>query len=166
MVAVVAHEEHLALRHGERENRPLLAIREVVDVIFLEHHAVHIDAAQVEVDVNGLPRGRDDALDDGLIVKALLARDDDIADLIVAAQQRVHNEQAVAVLQGRDHRRPRNAHQPHEECKHQHNDQQRRDERRDRLIHVAPGDLFHDLLAALFADLQLLIKFIHGSISP
>ena len=70
--------------------------------VLVQKLAVHIDLTQVNVDVHGLARGGDDALDDGLRVKGLLARDDDIADLIVAAEQRVDDEKPVAVLQRRD----------------------------------------------------------------
>ena len=103
MVAVVTHEEDFALRHGKREHGALFAIGVVVDVVLVQKLTVHIDLTQVKVDVHGLARGGDDALDDGLRVKGLLARDDDIADLIVAAEQRVDDEKPVAVLQRRDH---------------------------------------------------------------
>ena len=103
MVAVVAHEEDLALRYGEREHGALFAVGIIVDVVLVQKLAIHIDLAQVKVDIHGLPRGGDDAFDDGVRVKGVLARDNDVADLIVAAEQRVDDEKPVAVLQCRDH---------------------------------------------------------------
>src|SRR5699024_2681633 len=77
-VAVVAHDEHAALRHGDLAVKIYGPGGRLGDIRLVQGHAVHIDDALFEVDVHRLALRGYHALDYRLFAEAVLAQDDDI----------------------------------------------------------------------------------------
>ena len=123
-VAVVPHEEDTALRHGEGEFQPLRQMCFLPDVGFLQSLAIHIDHAVVKIYVHGLAPGGNDPLDNRLpVFKGGLGGDDYVPPLKIPAEDPVHHQQQISVLQRLPHGAARDAHHPQPEGEQHHRSQ-------------------------------------------
>ena len=127
MIAVVTHDEHIALRNGDRILEcHVIGIGQLVDIRLIQQHIIHIDLARSGVDHDLLTGLGNDALDDAF-VKRIAAFHDLIAGKNMAAmvidydnianartiQQAVHH-QSVGIMQRRHHRISVHRHRAHQ----------------------------------------------------
>ena len=110
-------------------------MRRLVDIGLIERLAVHVHDARVKVNVHDLVFRGNDALDDRLIHKRLLAQHDNVA--LLRRKEQIGNDHLVVLLQRRVHGGADDIHHPRHEHEQKHAEDQRRNDALDPVIHFA-----------------------------
>ena len=131
MVGVVAHDEQLALRHGDGIVERLAVfgvaqVRRLEGIALVERLPVDVDDAGIEIDIDRLPADRDDALDQQLVVirERRRVQNHDVALSGVSVEEIALQHQIVLVHERRIHRAAADAVHAEKEHEHQRDDRE------------------------------------------
>ena len=94
----------MPFRHDGRELGAKVYIRRFIDIWLVKQHAVAAHLTRIEININLVARAPDHPLDDRRLAVRGAVDDNDIAILRIVIT-RLHQNQAVAVVQRRRHRR-------------------------------------------------------------
>ena len=176
MVAVVAHDKQLALRHGDRivERLAVFGVAQIgrfKRIRLVQRLSVDVDDARVKVNIHRLPADCDHTLDQQFVIlgKRRRIQNDDIALLCVPIEKIALQHQIVLIDQRGVHRAAAHAVQTEKEYEDQRDDRQHPhqiEQAQIRLIALGKRLLFRLFLRFGRLCLQILVFLFHTKNPP